>query len=130
MANRERGEMDLTAGDKTYTLKLTTNATCELEDLSGKVLDDIMRQLAKGSSKALRWILWASLQEYHADVAKDVKDVGPIIDAAGGIVGVSEQLAKFAALNADDSEDVKANPKKAQADQAGETSTSRAVVAA
>jgi hypothetical protein len=102
MANRERGEMTLVAGEVVYTLKLTTNACCDLEERSGQLFDDVTRAVNKGSVKAVRWLLWAALQAYHADTVKGPPDVGPIIDAAGGLLGVVQQLTAFMQLNTDE----------------------------
>jgi hypothetical protein len=99
MANKERGEMLLVAGNQTYTLRLTTNACCEVEDRSGKLFDDVMVGVKKGSFSSLRWFLWAALQEHHADTVKTPKDAGSILDAAGGIVGLIDQMQAFIALN-------------------------------
>ena len=82
MANRERGEMTLVAGAQTFTLRLTTNACCELEDVSGKPFEEHLRLWNKERrAVAFRWIIWAALQEHHRAVAKTPADVGPIIDA-------------------------------------------------
>jgi hypothetical protein len=99
MANRERGEMTLVAGAQTYTLRLTTNACCELEDRSGKHLDDIFRSAYEGGIRDLRWLIWAALQDRHADAANTPADAGRIIDDAGGIQGVLQQMIAFMKLN-------------------------------
>lgn len=134
MANKERGEMRLVAGDQTYTLKLTVNAQCDLEDRSGKVLGELIDQINKGSSTALRWVIWGSMQEYHADVVKHPKDAGRIMQEAGGVGGIQEQMAKFMALNMEDAQkdegkDSK-NPREAQDVPIGEDSTSPVAVMA
>jgi hypothetical protein len=100
MANRERGEMRLVAGDVEYTLFLTTNAACDLEDRSGKTLDQLSTALHRGSISALRWLLWGALQEHHRDTVKKPEDVGRLVDAAGGIAAAVAQMTAFLALNA------------------------------
>jgi len=128
MANRERGEMTLAAGESTYVMRLTTNACCDLEDRSGKLLDDVVRGAFRGSVRDLRWLLWGSLQDRHADTVKTPEDAGRVIDAAGGIQGVLAQVTAFMKLNADPSPPAKeaapVDPPSAQSDRAGVDSTS------
>lgn len=128
MANRERGEMRLATPTQTYTLRLTTNACVDLEDRSGKLVDEVIRGAYRGSVRDLRWLLWASLQDGHADTVKEPTDVGVIIDDAGGIKGVLAQMIAFVKLNADEhapKEGVApADPLPAQAEVSGVDSTS------
>lgn len=101
MANKERGEQLLvTEAGKEYVLRLTTNASCELEGLSGKLFDQINAEVSKGSLTATRWMIWASLQANHGDTIKTPEDAGRLIDECGGFSGVAIQLVKFMALNA------------------------------
>jgi hypothetical protein len=99
MANRERGEMRLQAGDQTYVLFLTTNACCDVEDKSGKTFNELWEGLTKGSVSALRWLLWAALQDRHSDTVVVPSDVGHIIDAAGGMANALDQMVAFLKLN-------------------------------
>jgi hypothetical protein len=131
MANAERGEVDLTIGGVTYTMVLTTNALCELEDLMSTTLRpvtyaDVLIQSKKGSTRAMRATFWASLRKHHRDVT--VEKAGDLMDAADDQTTFAEKLARlaFAAMPADD--DVKAlglktggenRPPKAQRGRAG-----------
>jgi hypothetical protein len=115
MANKERGELKLTAGSQSYTMRLTTNAACELEELAGgRTLEQVVTGCMRGSSKDVRFLLWACLREHHPDVATDDKDglkaIGRIMDDAGGLTGIAEQLQALLKLNADDAEDGADNP--------------------
>lgn len=131
MANRERGEVDLTIAGQTYTMVLTTNALCELEDLMSSPLRpmtyaDVLMASKKGSTRAMRATFWASLRQYHRKVT--LEEAGSLMDAAD-VDGKSfaEKLAAlaFAAMPAD--EDVKAlglragseNPPKARRPRGG-----------
>lgn len=101
MANPERGEQRFTAGDETYILRLTTAAACELESRTGRTLRDIQLGAAvRGSITDSCWLLWASLQDHHAATVKALTDVQRIVDAAGGLDGINEQLDRFMTLNA------------------------------
>jgi hypothetical protein len=133
MANRERGQMLLTTPTHTYTLRLTTNACVDLEDRSGKLVDEIIRGAYRGSVRDLRWLLWASLQDAHADTVVEPKDAGTIIDDAGGIQGVLAQMILFMKLNSDArapegqvtaAADTNPNPAPTQAAVSGVGSTS------
>lgn len=120
MANKERGEWTLAAGADRYVLRLTTNACCELEEFSGKLFDEVQARANRGSLIHLRYLLWASLQEHHADLAtpdkEGLKRIGQIVDAAGGLLGLMQQIKAFIAWNAEDTGDV---PKKAGEASAG-----------
>ena len=130
MANRERGEVDLTIAGKTYTMVLTTNALCELEDVMSTALRpvtyaDVLMASKRGSTRAMRATFWASLRQYHRQVT--LEEAGNLMDAADDETTFAEKLAKlaFAAMPADD--DVKAlglkagkdRPPKAQRRRAG-----------
>lgn len=99
MANRERGELALVVGGVSYTLRLTTNACAELEDRSGKPYQDHLDAwTTKRSVVSFRWLIWAGLQDQHADIAPTPEAIGPLIDQAENLPQV---LAAFIALNLD-----------------------------
>ena len=116
MANRERGETSFTVGDKTYTFKLTTDAMAQLEDACSTpdkpmFFPEILDRVLKGSAKAMRLYVWASLQEYHAGIT--VKEVSKLIDDVGGITGLWDVLKQVTDTAQPDPEDVR--PQTAQA---------------
>lgn len=133
MANRERGEIGLVAKDGTdYTLRLTTNAVCELEDRSGRLFDDIVKGVMNGRVKDMRWLIWAAMQDHHAEAVTTPQAAGDVIDACGGLAVVSAQMQAFIGLNADDSpkeEGAEPNPPRAEASR-GADSTSTPDVSA
>lgn len=109
MANKERGEFTLVAGDRTFKLRLTTNACAEMEDLSGgRTWDQVQMGIARGSVKDVRLLFWGALREHHSDIATDevksLRAVGKLLDAAGGFEGVVTQMRAFMALNQDQGE--------------------------
>ncbi len=132
MANRERGEFRLTAGEDSYVLQLTTNACAELEDFTNRPFDQIQKGAQRGFVRDLRLIIWASLWEKHPDIAQPTKEslkaVGKLMDKGGGVIGLHAQMLAFIALNADSGEDGgdanAADPPSAQADGTGDSSTS------
>lgn len=134
MANKERGEVRLAAGDDTYTLKLTINACCELEERSGKYFDDVVAAANAGSLIYVRWLLWATLQEHHAKTVKTPADAGRVIDRMGGLPAVSAKLTELMALNRDDREkagkpDGKSDPRVAEAPPGGGSTSTPAASA-
>jgi len=83
-ANRERGELDLMADGKAFTLRLGVNAICQLETLVDRPFDQILTGVRQGSMREARLLLWAALQPYHSDTIRTVDDAGDLMDRAGG----------------------------------------------
>jgi hypothetical protein len=79
MANPLRGEVAFTVADVEYTLKFSTNAICELEQLQNKGLNEIVGDLERVST--VRAMLWAALRAKHSDIT--LKGAGEIMDRAG-----------------------------------------------
>lgn len=141
MANRERGEIALVLKDgRVLTLRLTTNACCELEDRSGKAFEDWNALWAKDHRMlAFRWMVWAALQDAHKDLARTPQDAGALIDQCdqGALMRVMTsfllmQTDEFRRLVRDGvlqqaKEAAGANPPAAQTDPAGVDSTSMLV---
>lgn len=136
MANKERGEFLITIGDRTYTLRLTTNACAELEDVSGgRTWDQVQMGIARGSVKDVRWLFWAAFRAHHPDIATDdpasVKAIGKLIDDAGGFAGLLARVRMFVAINQDEGGSelgvvegaAPADPPLAQDEKAGAAST-------
>lgn len=106
MANRERGEIEVAARGKVYTLALTTNGACEIESASGRLFEDICLGVQKYAIRDMRWLLWGALQEYHAQEIKTPADAGKFIDDAGGLALVWARMNDFLKVNADGSTDL------------------------
>jgi len=112
MANPHRGEVSLKAGDTTYTLSLSANAICELEDHTGRDIGDIASSLnGNVAMKLVRALVWAALQDHHPDM--DIKGAGRVITEAGmpacmEAIGVAFQRAF------PDAEEGSARPPKAK----------------
>lgn len=128
MANRERGEVTLVAGGRVYTLRLTTNACCELEEYAGKTSDEVIAGVNRGSFSDVRLLLWMALRDKHPDVATETVEaltvMGDLIDAAGGRAAVIERLRVLVILNsAPEAKGGAARPRKAQARRTGVSST-------
>lgn len=96
MANREKGEVDVTLDGKVYTLVLRTNELVALEAvLSTPVqrvrLPEVVYEIAMGSMTHIRAFLWASMRKHHKDVTLEA--VGDLIDRVGGGEKVLEAIS-------------------------------------
>lgn len=78
MANPHRGEVELKAGEKTYTLSFTINAVCELEAALDKPLMDVVSDM--GRLMTIRAVLWAGLRHHHKVT---LEEAGDVMQAAG-----------------------------------------------
>jgi len=70
-----------------------------MEDRSGKTLDALITGANSGSVKALRWVVWASLQDRHALEFQNIDDVGVVMDAIGGVTAARKQIGAFLTAN-------------------------------
>lgn len=89
MANAQRGEVDLVYTDadereRRYTLRLTTNAICEMQKRMGdKAYGDIVKSLQSVDMVSLRELLYATLRKHHGKDFETVESVGDLIDDCG-----------------------------------------------
>lgn len=84
MANPNRGEVDLIAGDQTYTMRMSINAIVNLENHFDKGINEIAELLsdAKGMRVGnLRTIVFHTLKDQHPDLTELA--VGDVIGKAG-----------------------------------------------
>lgn len=84
MTNTVRGTMTVEALGKTWTLKLSTNALCELEEQLGQGIESLGAMLQdpnQGRMKLFRLVVWAALTDNHPDIK--LTDAGTLIDALG-----------------------------------------------
>lgn len=86
MANINRGEVSFEAEGTAWTLVFSINALCDLEDRTGRSVQDLNLDGAL-SMRLLRDLIWAGLRERHPAVT--VEDAGRIATAAG--MGVMQE---------------------------------------
>jgi hypothetical protein len=79
MPNPHRGEVQIKAGDKTYTLLFGTTAQCAIEKELGMSLGDIAKL---ETVSGLRDLLWACLLKHHKDIGIPA-DLDDLIDEVG-----------------------------------------------
>lgn len=138
-ANPEKGEVELTIGDRVYVLTLKTRGLIALQkhfSTPDKRADlaDIFVEAESGSLEHGIAIVWAAFLKYHPDVTFD--QAVDLIDEAGSLLAISEQIAQLSQSMVPDQEDVQAlgddvkRPLKAQRRGTGARSTSRPVAVA
>lgn len=105
MANPHKGEVSLKVGDETYTLVLTINSICDVEEETGRNLIGDLTRLA-----TLRLMLYAALKEKHPAIT--VADAGNIIGAVGGgkVMEAVSTALKLALAKPKDNGEAKPNP--------------------
>lgn len=84
MANKLRGEIEIEAGGKTYTLRMSINAIAEIEQRLNLGINEIAAALSdmpRLRIGTLRAIVWGCLREHHKDLA--IEDAGEIIGEMG-----------------------------------------------
>lgn len=91
MANSHRGEVDLVANEKTYTLKMDTRAISLAEDAESDGIGALLEEVEKSNKVGVMvTLLWASLQRHHKGIT--VEQVQDIVDEVG-IKAVTSVLA-------------------------------------
>ena len=71
MANKFKGDVSFDAGEKTYTMRFSANALCEIEDALGMGVNAVATQLANPESmrlKMVRVVFWAGLRDHHPEI--------------------------------------------------------------
>lgn len=125
MANQDKGEVSIEIEGKSYTLSMDLDAMAALEEMFSKpnelaTFDAICALADRGSMTHLRALIWCVLHSHHPEL--DIKDVGKLVQKAGGVAKFTLKLAQLAEATAPDARDLKAlgmsekdTPQKAQA---------------
>lgn len=98
MANPERGEVELTVGGESYSLKLSTNIAASMQAKHRKSLGQLLREVDDLDVVSTRAILWALLQKHHAGQFKTEEQVGTLMDDAG-MKPIIDAIGKVLELN-------------------------------
>lgn len=91
MANPHRGEVELKAGEKSYTLAFTINSVCELEDALNKGVNEIVGDM--GRISVVRAVLWAGLRHHHNVSLEEAGNVMHEAGAAATAKAINEAMA-------------------------------------
>lgn len=121
MANRERGAVEIEAFDRTFTLRFSFNAMCEIEDHFDKSFDEVMTSLNTKHPRltTLRGVLWGAMCENEP--RPSLQNIGELVDELGAeAIGAAIGKAMEAAFPK--SEDGAGNPRKASKAGTGKTS--------
>lgn len=84
MANRERGEVSFEASGKSWTMKIDTNAMCEIEAMTGKGIAEIGQLLGNEKTATMtlmRAVFCGALQQHHGGIT--LREAGGLIDEIG-----------------------------------------------
>ena len=109
LPNPQKGEVKLEIAGTQYTFRITTNAMAALEGVINISLFDLVRKLNTGTYRVgeVRALIWAALQDEHPDVS--LAHAGKLIDAAGGLEGLTALLEQLMDVSSPD-----ADPRKAR----------------
>jgi len=125
MANRHKGEVSIEVDGRDYTMALTIDAMVALEDMfstpqKSVTFQEVLLMGDRGSVKALRALIWASLQLHHPEI--QIKDISGLVQAGGGLDVFAEKFVTLAKATFADPKDLEAlgvkataNPPQAQA---------------
>jgi hypothetical protein len=99
VANKFKGDVSFETGEKTYTMRFSANALCELEDALEMGVNAVAKQLANPESmrlKMVRVVFWAGLRDHHPEIT--LHQAGEIITdvsltQAMGVVSKAFELA-------------------------------------
>jgi len=84
MANPDRGEVDLKAGDTLYVLRFCTNSMRHLENVLDRSTPEIMeafKEPQKARLGLMQNIMWAGLLDRHPGIT--LEQAGDVMDEAG-----------------------------------------------
>jgi len=91
MANAAKGHAALEVAGKTYTLAMTLNALCEIEERFGG-MDEVESRLEKPRMSDIRALLFCALQEHHAEEFPDERAVGSVVSLTEGVAAVTRAM--------------------------------------
>ena len=122
MANKQKGEVAVTVGQKRYVLCYSVNALCELEGATGKRFVDLAAELsdpARVTIKVVRDFFHAVLIEHQPDVT--LREAGDIMVKAGGMLAIMTKINESLVLAFPEAKESSRPPR-----EAGETGTGSA----
>ena len=95
MANKQRGEVEVRLAGKTWTMRPTFQALCEIEGRTGVGITTLARRCHEGDFGAgpIVAVLWAGIRATHDD-APDHDEVGRLV-VAEGVIGFAAPALEF-----------------------------------
>lgn len=85
IANAERGELNITVGDKSYILKLTMKVLVALQKKTGQTFGQTLRAVTDLDAVAITNLVWMMLQTHHGKEFQHEDRVIQFIEDAGGL---------------------------------------------
>jgi len=70
VANKFKGDVSFESGEKTYTMRFSANALCEIEEALGMGINTVSNLLADKETmrlKMVRVVFWAGLRDHHPE---------------------------------------------------------------
>ncbi|MEY9580957.1 hypothetical protein ABIE88_008533 [Bradyrhizobium diazoefficiens] len=113
MANPHKGEVELVAGEATYTLQYSIDALCSMEAALDKNFTAIAAEMsnpARISVSMVRQLLYSGLQERHPELT--LKEAGELIPAAGGMLKVMTKVTEAIRAAFPDAKETKPGPRQ------------------
>ena len=103
MANPDRGEVDLVAGNKTYTLRLSLHAVAQVCKYLDIGINSLRTMLSDPDFRPDYWevVMWGALREFHPCSIEEASD----IMVAAGLPSTVEKLGETMRLNFPDVEE-------------------------
>lgn len=98
MSNIHKGQVAFKAGDESYTLSFSANALVELEEATGKSVQELSAEFgdpAQFRMKNLRFAFWAGLLDHHPET--DMEKAKRILSRVQALEAVSLVTRAFAA---------------------------------
>jgi len=92
MANKERGETNIILDGKSYVLRPTFEALCEMEDRSGLSVLKMLASMEGGNitMRQMALVIWSGIRGYSPDTELTINDVGNLVMKTG-FLGIMEQ---------------------------------------
>lgn len=113
MANQQRGEVSFEASGKTWTMRVGTEAMCQIEDLTGKSIVEIGKLLSDEKTATvtlLRTVFCGALQEHHEGIT--LRECSKLMDDVGVDV-IGQKIGKAFAAAFPKAKEGRARPPKA-----------------
>jgi len=96
MANSQRGEVSINLSGKTYIMRPSFEALCELEDVLNTTLPQLVIDLQTGSVslKKVTAVVWSGIWGYNKDEAPSINEIGQMVVDDGMLNIVNQDLVK------------------------------------
>lgn len=105
-ANPERGEVEMSVGDRTYVLRPTMGALRALQKRTGLTFTAAIKSMSEIDPTVMSEMIFAFLQPYHGKEIKTIEQAEALIEDAGGFNAVLVLMVELMRLNSVRGKDV------------------------